>query len=514
MRLGIRSLRAAGAVRPCLVAFALLAGLLAGCYVPQIRAPGSETAGVAPPVEVVSCFGGSEPLCLRIHAADPGREYEFDPAEKDAQHAACDRALRFRNVEIEIGARTIPGRVLASFRFTDDEGNRIEVPDVDLLRIVPRLDLPGEMQWPELLLEEYERFGVNFRREHDEFRVVVAEGASAGAREALARGYRLGIWNNCLDPGKWEMVLDSEDFTGFDARRRSPLSINQQRVLAHIWFPIDRALYDALVRVKNPHLAVDLGLGYEELSRRAEQVRIDFSALGRVRRRESVTLLELGHESGRALEPFNREQYFKWEFGLFLDREEYPTYREVVERPVRLARFADAGFYQPDQPVTFDYRWLGEVNRLELDTLDVEGSECYVQLTLSGDGAPYRITLGNVDLALLDEQSLTTYAFGFNPYPKTRRHTPRQSTIAFDTDVMPREKRPYLVLTDAASDRWINNQALGLERVYLGWESIDKDILAIYVVSYERIVPVWMARLRVSDAIVDRGRVRQRLYAY
>ena len=45
-------------------------------------------------------------------------------------------------------------------------------------------------------------------------------------------------------------------------------------------------------------------------------------------------------------------------------------------------------------------------------------------------------------------------------------------------------------------------------------ENIDKDILTVTVLSYERIVPVWMAKVKLPNEFVEQLRVRRRLYNY
>lgn len=476
---------------------------------------GTATRPMGPPPAVIAeVFAGHQDGVLRLGAKDPGTDYGYDPSEKDTQFAGDDLAMRFRKVEMRLRDAMPLGTVLVDLVFIDGEGSRIEVAPVDLLRLTPALDCRDEMQYPEMLLEEYSRFGVMFRREHDEFTMNIASEASNATRSAADRAYRLGIWNNCLDATKWEMILFSEDYGDFDKRLAGQMYVNQKRTLAHNWFYMQRELYDAMMALKNPGLEVDAWMDYESLSERAQEVVIDLDGLRKVKWEEPIEIIEIGHQSGRKLEPINPEQYYKWQVGLILNKEKFTSYSDVLDQPVSIAQFGDCGFYQPEVPNDFDFGWMRELDDLELDILEVPGSDCYAQIILRGEDSPYTIVLGNVDLAQLDEQRYLGLAFGINPYPKSRRHNPEQDTIRFEADRIPDHIKPYLLMMDAETGTWINNQKVGIEKVFLGWTSIERNEIEIYVVTYERILSVWMARVRLPDGLVDRIRVRRRLYDY
>ena len=496
------------------MAVVVAAGLLGGCYAERVGQVMDPAALEAPPVAITTIFSDQPNRVLVMDAIDAGSTYRFDPSEKDRQFANEDNALRFRCVEMSLCDRMPPGTVLVDITFVDGQGTRVTAMSVNLMRLIPMLDLSGDMQYPEMLLEEYERFGVSFRREHDEFSIWLAEVADHSTVDATRRAYRLGIWNNCLAPTKWEMVLTSEDYSDFNHRLKGDLYINQQRTLAHNWFYLNADLYNALVRIKNPHLAIDPLLDYEELSRRAEQVIPELDQLRTIKHRVPTKTIEIGHQSCREIVALDAEQHYKWQYGLAINHKEFTTYDDVLNQPVVLASFADRGFYQPEHSKEFDFGWLRQLDQVFVDTLDVPGSDCYVQITLKGANAPYTVIVGNIDMALLDEQKLFGMPFGFNPYPKTRRHNPAQDTIHYETDRMPSNIKPYIMLLDRRTGQWVNNQKKGLEKVYMGWESINRQVLVIYLISYERILPVWVARVKIDDRTVDRVRIRRQLYDY
>ncbi len=492
------------------------AAVLGGCYAVQWTAPRPGQPVGAAPAEVGAVFAGWPGANLRLPMESPGTAYPYDPGEKDRLHAVDAGALRFREVAVRLREAMPAGQVLADLVFTDGVGSEVRLGPVDLLRLTPRLDTRGPMQVPELLLEEFERTGVVFRREHGEFTLVAGPGLGVEHREALGRVYRVGVFNNCLDATKWELILTAEDLTDFGARVESDLYLDASKILSHSWFYLDRELYAALLGAKNPHLEVEpeLAWDYPELAKQAQEAMIDFEALRRRGRRHAVEVLEVGHRSGRPLEPISAEQHYKWDLGLFLERERYPTYADLARGPVRVAQFADRGYYQPDNPRAFDYAWTAKLDQVEVFQVEQPDSDCYVEIVLDGEELPFRLTLGNVDLAQLDEQQLLIYGFGVNPYPKGRRHNPQQSTINYDPDVIPPRIMPYLFLTDKATGRWVNNIDQGVEMVYLGWESIEKNVMDIYLLSYERITPIWMGQVRLTDMSTDMIRVRRNLYTY
>ncbi len=497
-------------------AFCCLGALAVGCYKYDIASPAVRGSAAAPPQEMKQLFEQRPDGVMELEMHSPGEEYGFDTAEKDERFSPDDEELRFRRAELRLRDKTPPGRVLADIEFVDGKGHRITAGPIDLLRLVPKIESHGEMQYVELLLEEFTRYGVSFRREHGEFDVQLAPTEQTETVEAVDRAYRLSITNNCLDPSKWEMALSTEDYSDFAERLKWDINLNQKRLLAHSWFYLDPQLYYSLVRHKNPHLKLDpaLAADYNSLSQRAEQVEIDFDSLRTLADVDRSRTLEIGHQSGMTLRPLDREQYYKWDLGLLLDKERFSDYGKVLEGPVQLAQYSDRGFYMPDQPKTFDYAWLRSLDEVEINVIGHGETGSFIEVSLSGEGSPYAVRAGNIDLALLDEQRLYTMAFGVNPYPLSRRHNPAQSTITYDTDLRPEHYGQYLFMVDAEKGTWVNNQNLGFDRLYLGWDSIDRNVLEIYLLSYERIVSVWSARVQLSDELVDRARVRRRLYAY
>ena len=486
---------------------ALLLLALSSCHMPGWNKL-NQGPLAAPPPSIQAIFDGYPGGVFTTDALSPGYDYIYDVAEKDPAYGRTNGQLLFQKVEMRLLPRMPEGTVLVDFTFRDPAGNAIAIPSVDLLRLTPKMDGVGEMIYPEIILEELNRFGLSFRKEHGEFSVYSSE-------SALDEAYRVSLTNNCLDPGKWELAVTTEDYTDFQERVQSPRNINQNRLLSHSWFMVDLELYQALLDLKNPGNSFPATVNFDSISNLAEQVVIQWDQLRRpIRRTADIQILEIGHQSRRRLEPVDVEEHFKWQFGLWLNRHEGMDYASILETEVQCAKFMEEGFYREETPRVFDFSFLKYMDSVSVSVVDVAGSDCYVEIKLTGKWSWFEVTIGNVDLGLLSEQKRHGMLFGMNTYPKSRRYNPSQATLAYDADHLPREIRPYVLLTEQKSGKWVNNQYKGIEKIYLSYESLEKDVLEIYVLSYERILPVWMARVKLPKDIRESVRVRNALYNY
>jgi metal-sulfur cluster biosynthetic enzyme len=371
------------------------------------------------------------------------------------------------------------------------------------------------MVYPEFLSEEFNRFGVQFRGWRDEYTIVKADNIEPEYSEALDRVYRVQLINNCLEPGKWEVVVDSEDYSDFSERRKSDNNLNQRRILAHSWFNLPMDFYKTLLKINNPELETDLiNLGYNELTAISEKTPIDFNQLREpLDEKLDIEIIEIGHQSKRVIEILDPEEYYKKKFGLVLSEDSY-TYESILNQRLPLTRFQDRGFYSREKADSFYVQWLKYVDDVEINTIEVHDVGVILEIKLTGENAPYEIVLGNVDPAIMNEQILCGFLFGVNTYITNVRNNSRPSTIVYDPTQYPSYRRPYLYLIDKKTGNWVNNQFKGVEKIYISYDDIDREILNIYVLSYERIVPVWMARVRLPDDFVEQIRVRRRLFNY
>jgi len=466
------------------------------------------------PSSIKKIFASYPNAVMTLSCKNPAYNYKYDIGEKDELYGSDSLILRFRTVEIRLKEKMPVGNVLADFVFIDGKNNKVHVDNVDLLRWALRLNAPDNLLPAETLLEEYNRFGFTFRKEHQEFKMTLAEGASEKLIAAEKRAYRCQIVNNCLAPTKWEFSLVSEEYSDFGKRMKAKTNLNQNKILSHSWFYLDKNLYLELLKLKNPHRKILSEERYDSLSNRAERELVAFEQLRRpIKNRAKTKMLEVGHKSGRQIEPVDVEEFYKREFKLVLS-ERNLTYSSVLENPVKTTRFKEEGFYREDTPNEFDFSWMKHVDDVSIDIVDVKGSDVYSEIVFKGKWSPYEIHLGNVDLSLISEQKLYGFLFGFNTYPKSRRYNPVQNTIAYDTDLLPEDRIPYLLMVDSKTGKWVNNQYKGVEKIYLTYESLERDVLVLYVLSYERITPIWMARIKLPQDLRQKIRIRKGLYNY
>ena len=495
-----------------LYVFLLISFLFTSCY--SVKwADEDKKANRPAPVAIQQIFGGD--FKLTMDCLSPGAQYKYDISEKDIFYDSPTKELVFTKVEMYLNRVMPTNQILVDILFKDAIGHQLELKKIDLMRIIPKLDMDGEMAYPEYLLEEFSRYGIVFRKEHKEFFIGLNGRAGQLTKDATARAHRVNLVNNCLDPTKWELELRSADYSDFDKRLKSSTNFNQNKILSHAWFYLNKALYRALLIAKNGDRGDLFDLPYDELSVKSEKVVMDLSKLRKKANHWLLTkTLEIGHQTNRKIEPIDLETYYKWQFGL-IGEDTILTYKSVCEQPMKLAKFDKEGFYDYEEnPRVYDFSFIKTLDKVTLKTIKTSGSNCNVEITINGSTAPYKFIIGNIDLALLEEQKMLGIGMGINPYPKSRRYNPQQATIVYDPDYYPEGKKPYCLMLDTNEDKWVNNQYKGVEKVFLSYDSLDENILEIYLLSYERELPVWMARVKLSPFMREMIRARRNLYNY
>jgi hypothetical protein len=449
-----------------------------------------------------------------VPVLSPGNSYNYDISEKDRFFDSPKKKLMFNKVTFQLVDEMPKGQVLTDVYFWDSFGNYLFLGRIDLLRVIPTIETKGSMQYAEYLLEEFSRFGVNFRKEHKEFKLVVKTDEPE-LREAVDRAYRVDFTNNCLDPTKWEIQLLSEDYKDARSRAKSSLNYNQDRMLSHGWFYFDKELYTALLSLKNPSVEPDLfTMSYDSLSKNGETTVVNFAELRRpIRSNIKLKMVEVGHQKNIPIKPIDTETGYKRTMGL-LGSDTLLTYKSVLEKPIPLAKFDKEGFYDPSEPRIYDFGFLKQLDDVQMSVVDVPNSDCHIELKLTGKDAYYTFTIGNIDMSTLDEQRLYGINVGVNLYPKSRRYNPVQSSLVFDSDLTPANQKPYFLMTEKASGLWVNNQFKGVEKAYIGYNSLNGNTLDIYLLSYEREMPVWYAKVKLTGAMREKIRARRGLYNY
>jgi hypothetical protein len=493
--------------------YVLLCVLFFGCHSTKWSSLNNYGSDSAAPEKIQNVFKKHKDNIITISAISPGSNYKYDIGEKDSFYSDSS-SFNFTKVKFALHNKMPKGKIITDISFFDENNNMVLVPNVDLLRFIPKFDAIGDVIYPEIIEEEFNRFGYTFRKEHNEFKIKIAEPKSGALNDVKNRAYRCQIVNNCLAATKWEFSLTSEDYSDFNTRLKSTENLNQNKILSHSWFYFDMELYTELIHLKNPKFNADFKMPYDDLSNKAEQVTIDFSKLRRpIKYRANTKILELGHKTKRQIEPLDNEQFYKKQFKLVIDGQTN-DYASILESPIKTTQFKDEGFYTTTTPKEFDLNWMKHLDSVHIDIVDIKGTNAYVELTLTGEWSPYKINIGNIDLAQLSEQKLYGVLFGINTYPKSRRYNPMQSTISYDADLLPNDIKPYLWLTKKDNNKWVNNQYKGIEKVYLTYDTMEQDVLSVYVLSYERITPVWMARIKLPKDIREKIRIRNKLYNY
>jgi len=257
-------------------------------------------SGPAPEL-VCSIFSKDKGNKISISAKNPGFNYQYDIGEKDKNYGQDSLLYRFRTIDLFLHEEMPKGKIIVDFQFKDGLGNKVIVPNVDLLRLTPKIDASGDLIYPELILEEYNRFGVSFRREHNEFSIEYSEsptGEKSYTEDALSAPHRCFIVNNCLAPTKWEFTLVSEDYSDFSQRLKDSINLNQNKLLSHSWFYIDQDLYAALLKIKNPGKNFNIFENYDSINAKAENVLVDFEQLRNpIKRKVDLEIKEIGIDS-------------------------------------------------------------------------------------------------------------------------------------------------------------------------------------------------------------------------
>jgi hypothetical protein len=266
------------------------------------------------------------------------------------------------------------------------------------------------------------------------------------------------------------------------------------------------------MQVKNPSFDFDPYIKYAELAKIAEGEKIAFPSLSKVKRTVETKVLEFGYRSRRELFELDEEEMYKDWFGLVLNREKFHTYADILDIPVRMAQFTEKGFYRPEVPLVIDYGWMKQLDHVEMKMLEAAGPERFVEIRIWGERCPYEIVLGNFDLGRLNPNKAASLQFGINPFPKMRlqRKTPYGTGYNLGPDG--KSVQPYLLLMDRKSGKWVNNQKLGLEQIFIGWQSINKEALVIHLVSYERMLPIWITYLGINASEKEKGRITNAVF--
>jgi len=86
------------------------------------------------PKEILSVFEKYSGHNMILKAINPGYDYTYDVGEKDSLYGTKENSFRFTTVSITLLDKMPKDKVLANFKFIDDNNNTVKINHVDLLR--------------------------------------------------------------------------------------------------------------------------------------------------------------------------------------------------------------------------------------------------------------------------------------------------------------------------------------------------------------------------------------------
>ncbi len=415
-------------------------------------------------------------------------DYNLDPNLKDYRFGM---EWQISKVTIAFHHALNAQNIFFSLILHGPDEKKIEIDTFNIMNLVPKIDMAGHsgLENAEMLLEEFERFGVQWKSHLKEFRVT---GGEAGEIN------RVVFQNNCLEPGKWELILMSKYYQNAmesNTRKNSP---ERFRKLAHGWTLLPVDFYQTLIRIKNPSLGILSKSGYADLSSEGAKKTLPAEFFPNPKLEIKTKMVELGLESTRDLETLNEEQFQKRFIHLVDNREDYHTYADIIREPVRFAAFEHEGLYTT-QKKNFDFSWMKAMNSIKLYRTSGQDLVRWVDLDIGGAVSPYQIILKNIDLGNLAEGGIYQISFGIDPPPTLTHQYYSRNPNGYKLGIEGKTELVSLLCSNQKSGLWKNNQDLGLEKLMLQWESPEKKILWVYLISFERMIPVWMGRVKIED---------------
>jgi hypothetical protein len=422
---------------------------------------------------------------------------------------------RFDAVDLRLDGRRRRLQVRFDERGQPSALAAIENLDADF--VVPRLDYPhGRKPTPfdraNLMLAEYSRNGVELavQERNREFGYFTTRGLFNDAEEYRfddgkvvpnggARPKRVGLTNNCLMPGLWE--LSASDSVG---------------ELYHAWLTLPAHGYFDLVRAVNGLDATDEELGdalaYHNVIQRVtidlERLRTRTRALGRFPVRVDLDKAVASYSTQDSRRKVQRRFYTVERDG----RPIAPVHFADLQAGdrFRFYSFIPPGIYTPAPPrmVTYEPIWAtAELAEVTPRTHFAEPSPHRypfgaIELTLrSADGAR-ALVVGNLPVDLLVfQEDLDVPGFGVGilraSEPVEKRH------LYLKTGPAP--VYAYSAFVRDGRLEMANNHEQGLEQIYLRpFRRGDKVVLSVTLVAYERIVDLMALEVELPDELAAR----------
>lgn len=310
---------------------------------------------------------------------------------------------------------------------------------------------------------------------------------------------RMGLVNNCLRPGLWEIF--GKDRSG---------------EIYHAWFDFPTPLYLEAVAEKN-RLALDFV--QRSLEWNSEPAALD---LERLRRNvESLGAVELALAPDETIGYSSQDSRRKLKLGFVLIEKAGPEgetslsrperLSELTTHPVHMSNFDEPGKYRIDARKRFDLRFLARAISAEVFRVSPltdfasdrpgrppeRSGEDYLEVHL--ELRDHTIVLGNLPLHLLVPQAdFAIHGFGVGVLPSEGFAERRK--ILFEQGPAP--SFAYLCMRQDGPLMGLNSHEFGLEQVFIRTHLTEQRAWwQVTLTSYERIVDLVKYEVEIPDAL-------------
>ncbi|MFT4975118.1 MAG: hypothetical protein ACI8S6_001005 [Myxococcota bacterium] len=391
-----------------------------------------------------------------------------------------------------------------------NSGDHLTLENVALEQLVPRLHYapaspPDAFDAMNLMLAEYSRNGLTLpygepgdTAPHFQTSLTTELPWSLSAPFQFepaprVRPLRMGIVNNCLAPGLWE--LTASDRAG---------------ELYHSWFTFPEGAYSALVAQTN---GVSEDFAVEATQWRAEAVPAGLSRLRTIIEDLGVVPARLAPDGEIGFSSQSSRRKLAQAFvQVGAENPRQPiTRQELISEPVQLVDFVPPGKYAQQQRRTFDLTFLSAPASATVRTVTPKTAyrwqtdppppqETTIEIEL--DLTTHRIVLGNLPLALLvPQEEFAIHGFGVGVLAAS---TPAERRLL----LLSQGPAPsFAYLLDETGQQVLNSHDRGIEQVFIRahvrgstpyWE--------ITVTSFERIVDLVRFHIEMPAALHEAAR--------
>ncbi len=405
----------------------------------------------------------------------------------------------------------------ASIRFEAGDAYYLTVENLPLDQLTPRLhyqpaDPPDDFDALNLMLAEYSRNSLSVprgtpgdRMAHFQTNLIetvpwILRGDYDFAPNRVYRPQRVGVINNCLKPGLWE--LNATDRSG---------------EVYHAWFTMPEAYYyDLTARVNGlPPAFVRDALPWrdEEAALDLDRLRDEVKSLGTV----GVTVKEdaVSFSSQGSRRKIQRA-YALYEADGQLHQPS--ALRDLLRHPVAMSSFQEPGIYssKEDERSRFDFAFLDAPRGAEVKLVKPKTSYRWKESgSVGSDDGPYvemridlasgeELILGNLPLRLMvEKEDFVIPGFGVGILSASGLAERR----AFLIEKGPHPSYAYLARRDGEQLWGLNSHGRGIEQVFIRshpraavphWE--------VVITSYERIVDLVKYRIEMPAALRQQQR--------